>query len=217
MSVLHVVGLKVSYPNSTHTYHYPPLVIEPGTCLAVVGPTGSGKSTLINALFQPSFTGRVSYDQAELVGQNMVDLAWPIIFRHVSYLPQYAQSGLNPSIAIATHLAHIAQGTGQPIDDWGPWLSDVKLTGDVLTLFPHQLSGGMKQRLLLMMGMIKAPQLYVLDEPSTAMDAITLKIMVEYLLERKRRGLAVLMVSHERGLVRHLADVVINLEVHGEQ
>ncbi len=216
MPVLRVVGLRATYPNSAQPYHYPPLVVEPGSCLAVVGPTGSGKTTLINALFQPSFTGRVSYDQAELVGQNMADLGWPGIFRSVSYLPQHAQSGLNPSLNIATHLAHVAQGTGQVVDNWGLWLSDVRLTSDVLPLFPHQISGGMKQRLLLMMGMIKAPKLYVLDEPSTAVDAVTLRIMVEYLQERKRQGLAVLMVSHERGLVRRLADVVINLEGHRE-
>lgn len=217
MSVLRVSGLKVSYPNSTPTYRYPLLTVEQGKYLAVVGPTGSGKSTLINALFQPSFAGRVRYDQATLMGSSMADMSWPAIFRILSYLPQHAQSGLSPSLTIAQHLAHITEGTGRQVSDWQPWLNEVQLSSAILSLFPHQLSGGMKQRLLLMMGMVKGPKLYVLDEPSTAVDAITLKIMVEYLQKRKSQGLAVLLVSHERGLVQRLADEVISLEVSRER
>jgi ABC-type glutathione transport system ATPase component len=215
MTVLLVKGLKAGYRTAPFLFQFPDLHVEKGQCLSIIGPTGCGKTTLLNALFQPLFPGVVQYNRGEILGRDLRAISASGLYSTISYMPQFAQNALNPSLFVRTHFRHV-QRSLETVEEkiWIGWMDELKLAQDVLELFPYQLSGGMKQRLVLLLGFLKRPALYAVDEPSSGVDAITLKIMIQFLQRRKQEGTAFLMVSHEQGLVNNLSDNILFLEKH---
>lgn len=211
--ILRVSGLRVAYPNGGKQFVYPEIQVNRGQCLAIIGPSGVGKTTLLHALFQASFPGSMKYDKGVLLDQPFTAMPWRESFRYVSLLPQYAQNSLNPALTIGRHVKHIRQGLASGADDATVlrWLEQLQLESSVVRMFPHQLSGGMRQRVVLLLGMLKRPALYVLDEPSIGIDAVTLRLMSEFLLEQKEKGMSLLLVSHEPNFVSLIADQVVPL------
>ena len=226
--ILFVEGLKVRYrsskaqlPLSSNSsqpplpvvFQYPLMQVGKGECLGIVGQTGCGKTTLLNALFQPRFPGVVSYRRAEILGRDRNSIPAPELYSRISYLPQYAQNALNPSLTVRNHFRHV-QRSLQTVEEniWHAWMEELKLSPQVLEHFPYQLSGGMKQRLILLLGFLKRPELYILDEPSSGIDAVTMKIILDFLRRRKEEGVTFLMVSHDLGLVSNFSDRALTLE-----
>ncbi|SDL01540.1 ATP-binding cassette domain-containing protein [Natronincola ferrireducens] len=212
MSVLEVKGLTISYKADTTCYRYPELKLNEGECLVIMGKTGTGKTTLLNALFGLAFPGNIIYEKANLLGDDIVK-AKKNMYNFISYMPQFSQSALNPCLTIRRHIEDVEKSCPSPTNNnYIQMLEELKLEADVLDKFPHQLSGGMKQRIVMLLALLKKPKLLVLDEPSTAIDAITLKIILNMLQEKKKEGIAMLMVSHDLGFVVHLADNILKLD-----
>jgi ABC-type glutathione transport system ATPase component len=226
--ILFVEGLKIRYrsakerlprlssssqPSSQVVFQYPLIQVEKGECLGIVGQTGCGKTTLLNALFQPRFPGEVSYRRAEILGRDRNSIPAHELYSRISYLPQYAQNAFNPSLTAGNHFRHV-QRSLQIVEEniWHAWMEELKLSPQVLEYFPYQLSGGMKQRLALLLGFLKRPALYILDEPSSGVDAVTMKIILDFLRRRKEEGVTFLMVSHDLGLVSNFSDRALILE-----
>ncbi|SCY89001.1 ATP-binding cassette domain-containing protein [Alkaliphilus peptidifermentans] len=210
MKALEVNNLKISYRCHNQIYKYPNFTIGKGECLSIMGASGCGKTTLLNGLYNLNFNGRVKYTTAKLFDADIKSYNKKI-YEVVSYLPQYSQSALNPSITIKEHIYHIANGIAKDSEDYLELLQILKLDKDILSLYPHQLSGGMKQRIVLLLGSLKNPQLYVLDEPSTAIDSITLKIILSFLREKKDKGTSMMMVTHDYGFSRLISDEILIL------
>lgn len=212
--VLSVRQLRASYRSTAGEFFLPSLDLPVGAVVALSGPTGCGKTTLVNALFQWQFPGLVSYERAEFMGVDLRSLPRQTLYRRVSYMPQFSLSGLNPTLTVGTHVRHIQQSVGSSGNRaYLGWLQALQLDQGALNLRPHQLSGGMKQRVFLLLALLKQPDLLILDEPSTAVDVVTLRLLVKLLLELKESsGLSLLLVSHDRDLVRRLADQVVSLE-----
>ena len=204
--ILCVRGLNVAY-NDAMRFSYPDIIIRAGECVAVTGQIGCGKTTLLNALFDPAFPARVSYTEALLLGRDLRSYG-NSLFREISYMPQYAQDGLNPLLTAGEQVEAVARDNGLELSraELGMRLACLKLERAVMTRFPYQLSAGIKQRLVLLMSVIKRPRLLALDEPSSAIDALTLGAMLEFLKEVKAGGVGLLMVSHDAGFIRHIAD-----------
>ena len=212
-AVLRVIGLEVAYPRSSKRFVYPDIAIAQGRCVCISGSTGCGKTTLLNSLFQPLFQGSVGYSEVLLLGQD-IRLYGPGIYRVMSYMPQYAQDGLNPVMTASAQLQTVLNGNRLALNpsEIEQALARLGLKPDILKLYPHQMSGGMKQRLVLMMAYLKKPALMVLDEPSSAIDALTLRFMLDFLKSIKSEGIALMIVSHDLGFTRHIADASITLE-----
>ncbi len=206
--ILELREFKARYKAQTAWFDYPDLELEKGRCLALLGKTGCGKTTLLNALFQYPFSGEVIYEKAEILGNDWRN--WGMErYKFISYMPQYAQSGLNPALTIGEQIDMIKRccsaHTGERQQSY---FEELELTKEVTKHYPFEISGGMKQRVALLIGFIKKPALFVLDEPSSALDYITLRKTMDFLRRRKEEGCAILMVSHQKGFAAGIADKV---------
>ena len=197
------------------------LDVHPGQCVGIVGESGSGKSTLGRAMTRllPNVEIAELSGSVRFGGEDVLAMA-PDTIRALrrnhglSMVFQDPLSYLNPTLRIERQLGealrHLAdrQAVRRQSEEL---LRQVGLddTARVLRLYPHQLSGGMRQRVLIAMALAPEPQILVADEPTTALDA-TVQFQVIQTLRRlnKERGLAMLIITHDLGMVAELCDQV---------
>ncbi len=195
--------------------------LERGAGLALVGESGSGKSvtalSLARLLPEPPAViqgGRVLWE-----GQNIFELA-PEALRKlrgkkIAYIFQEPASALNPVLTVKQQIAEVLQTHRPEITDRDgeilKWLHEVGITDPVgrLQAYPHQLSGGMQQRVMIAMALAAQPDLLIADEPTTALD-VTIQAQIIDLLARLKaaHGMAVLLITHNLGIVSKVVDRV---------
>ena len=191
--------------------------VAPGECLAIVGESGSGKTQACLAPFGLSAgraSGSVMLDGRELVGASETALRL-IRGRRVGFVFQQPLSALTPHLTIGAQLAESSRRhLGHP--ELIRMLDEVRLSEPARRLrqYPHELSGGMRQRAMIAMALAAAPKLLIADEPTTALD-VTVQREILDLLDRLRRdrALGLILVSHDLGLVRGRADRVLVMRV----
>lgn len=201
------------------------LEIEKGKITAIVGESGSGKTTAVSALLQAiSNPGRVTkghvyfYDNGQKIDVTALKDEELRRFRweKVSMVFQASQSTLNPLMTIydqfyETAFYHGAVGSKEEFLSKLERLLDlVKLDSKrVLNVYPHQMSGGMKQRVMIAFSLLLDPALVILDEPTTALDVITQKYIFNQLIEINRKlGTTFILLTHDIGIVAKAADNV---------
>ncbi|MGW0069523.1 ATP-binding cassette domain-containing protein, partial [Streptosporangium sandarakinum] len=190
------------------------LELPAGTITGVVGESGSGKSTLalslLNAVQPP---GRISAGSVEIDGLgDVVKLSGEDLRkargRHIGYVFQAAQNSLNPLKTVGKQLLDL--GRSHEIEDLRGLVRDAKdllgrmgLDGArVLDSHQHELSGGMRQRVGIMLALVLNAHLVVLDEPTTALDMITQANILRIVREvHAERGLTTLVITHDLGVV----------------
>ncbi|MDB5973174.1 MAG: ATP-binding cassette protein [Hydrocarboniphaga sp.] len=194
------------------------LQLEAGGTLAIVGESGSGKSQTalaIMGLNGPSacLTGRVLFD-----GENLLT-ASPARRRalrgaRIAMVFQDPMASLNPYLRIGLQLAEVLE-THRGASRSAAWAEAARTLDSVrvsaarerLNQYPHELSGGMRQRVMIAMAIIAGPQLLIADEPTTALDP-TVQAQILALLDelRRDRGLAILLITHDLGVVSRLCE-----------
>ena len=197
------------------------LVVAPGTIHALVGESGSGKSVTSKALLGllPSPPATVNAASVQFQGQELITGRQIDVDRlrgtHISMVFQEPGKHLNPSRTIRQLLDellrfHLRLDTRERERRAIELMEMVELSPrQVLRSYPHELSGGMKQRALIAMAVSCNPTLLLADEPTTALD-VTVQRQILDLLDRLRRELdmAVLFISHDLGVVQQIADTV---------
>jgi oligopeptide/dipeptide ABC transporter ATP-binding protein len=196
------------------------LRVEPGQVYALIGETGSGKTSVANAvarLLPPTanLMGRVLVDGLAIDGMS-ADALRRIRGTKVGYIPQDAIASLNPVVPIGRQIAEMfevhfsmprTEAERRAVEELGRlWISDPE---SVAHLYPHQLSGGMRQRVMIAIAVALRPPLLIADEPTTALDVSTqaeILRLVGHL--REELGVAVLWITHDMGVVAELADRV---------
>jgi len=196
-------------------------------CLAFIGESGSGKSTLGTSLISliPG-TGRVSsghiiyrgnskeIDIAKLKPNEVRKIRW----KEIAMVFQSALNSFNPILKIWNHILETARA--HKINDKNfvmkkslELLELVQLDPErVLRSFPHELSGGMKQRTLIAMSLLLDPKILILDEPTTALDILTQKNIIDLLKKIKHElELAMIFISHDLSIAADLADRVATM------
>lgn len=191
------------------------LSVGQGCSLGIVGETGSGKSLACRAFAGclDAIGGRISRGALSLAGR---DLTTPsahaksgIYGRIVSLVPQNSLSGLNPLMRIGTHLTETIRaldtdGRDVPKTRAIDLLERVGLRDPerVSRQYPHQLSGGMRQRVMIALAIVGRPRLLIADEPTTALDVSVQKEILELLRRLSdEEGMALILVSHDLGVV----------------
>ena len=195
------------------------LDVAAGECLAVVGESGSGKSQLFLACLgllaaRGAARGSVRFQGQELLGASAAALN-AVRGSRIGMVFQDPMNALTPHLSIGRQLGEVLldRGLASPQEAHARSLAALQDVGlaDVesrLRQFPHELSGGQRQRVAIAMALMTRPELLIADEPTTALD-VTVQAQVLQVLRRARRdGLAMVLITHDLGVVAGIADRV---------
>ncbi|SDS12979.1 ABC transporter ATP-binding protein [Microterricola viridarii] len=223
MPILEVQNLTVRIPTEDGTVHAVQDVsfsVEPGEFFGIVGESGSGKSVMVQSVMglvpAAETSGRVLFDGVDLLALDDKGLR-SIRGRAISMVFQDPLSSLHPQYTIGWQIveqiqAHEkvshAEAKARAIE----MLKKVKIPNAEKRFdsYPHQFSGGMRQRVMIAMALVLKPALVIADEPTTALDS-TVQAQILDLLDEMRRelGTTILMISHDLGVLRRVADRVM--------
>ncbi len=188
-----------------------------GEFLAVVGESGCGKSTLLFAIAQllggnAGVTGgSVLFRGREMVALSDKQLRH-VRWRQFSVVMQNAMNALNPVMTLAEQMgdacrAHTDMSKDEIAERSGEVMRLVSIDPIHLASYPHQLSGGMRQRAMIAMALLFTPELVIMDEPTSALDVVAQRSLMRQVKELQRKlGFAVIFVTHDISLVRHFSD-----------
>jgi peptide/nickel transport system ATP-binding protein len=199
------------------------IALEAGKVLGLVGESGAGKSMIgrtIAQMMPPGFvvnSGTLSFDGRDLVAMKPAERR-ALLGREIAFIPQEPLTALNPVLTIGAqifeHLTRLGVARGALRDRAVAALEDVHLPrpASLLARYPHQLSGGMCQRVLIAIAFAGKPRLVIADEPTTALD-VTIQARIMALMAELQRahGTAVLFITHDLRLAAQICDDVMVL------
>ena len=222
-ALLEVRGLSVDYltdSGAVRAVDRVDLQVEAGEFLAIVGESGCGKSTLLFAIAQLlAPPAELAAGSVTFAGRDMVTIGERelrhVRWRDYSLVMQSAMNALNPMKSIEAQFADTmrahAQVTSEAIRQRSAEV--LRLVGiDPIHLasYPHQLSGGMRQRAMIAMALLFTPQLVIMDEPTSALDVVAQRGLMSQIKELQQRlGFAVVFVTHDMSLVSHYSDRLV--------
>ena len=231
--VLDIVGLSVDYgigDGAVHAVSDVDLRVRRGEVLGIAGESGSGKSTLAYAvtrlLRDPGIIvdGEATfYSYPSNGGQPIpVDLlsadkavVRSVRWSEIAVVFQSALNALNPVMTIGVLIDDVLKAHKKDMsrrqrrDRAKQLLNMVGITADRLRSYPHELSGGMRQRVMIALSIALNPQLLIMDEPTTALDVVVQREILEQLMDlRERLGFTVVFITHDLSLLIELADTI---------
>ena len=221
--LLEVTDLSVEYATgaaAVRAVDHVSFTVGPGEFLGVVGESGCGKSTMLFAVGQLlSPPGEVVGGKVDFHGQDMVRLnpgeLQHMRWRDYSVVMQSAMNALNPMKSIGAQFkdtleAHGSLSAEEIRQRSAEVLGMVGIDAAHLASFPHQLSGGMRQRAMIAMALLFTPQLVMMDEPTSALDVVAQRSLMTKIKELQRSlGFAVIFVTHDMSVVSRYSDRVI--------
>lgn len=195
--------------------------VNPNEIFGIAGESGCGKSTLVEGVLRlvvpPGYikTGKILFKKRNLLSLDDEDLR-NLRWRELSYIPQGSMNSLNPVLRIEEQMvdsitAHSKMSKEEAKEISISRLKEVGLPEDVAGMYPHELSGGMKQRVIIATAILLKPSLIVADEPVTALDVVVQKGVLQSIASlRDKHGITVIFVAHD--LAAH-AEVVDRLVI----
>jgi oligopeptide transport system ATP-binding protein len=223
VATLRIDELSVSFAHRTGTaaaVDGVSLCIAPAECVGVVGESGSGKTQLFLAVMGLAGNAKVS-GSIRFQGEELLGAAAPAINRvrgsKLTMMFQDPMTSLTPHLSIGTQLAevvvcHLGRSWGEARIAAGRMLERVRIPEPQrrLNQYPHELSGGMRQRVMLAMSLLCEPALVIADEPTSALD-VTIQAQIIGLLRavRGEAGTALALISHDLAVVAGLADRIL--------
>ncbi len=194
---------------------------KPGEAVGIVGESGSGKTSLASAIMRllpanvARFKGQVLFAGRDLMQLSEDQFRREVRWRQIALVPQGAMNTLNPVLRVgfqaAERLLLEKAGTkAEALARAAALLEQVGLPREIAQRYPHELSGGMKQRVNIAMALVMSPRLLILDEPTSALD-VSVQAQVMNLLKRLKReaGLAMLFITHDIALASDLCDRIV--------
>ena len=196
------------------------LDLAPGEILGVVGESGSGKSVTFLGMLgllpkSAKVTGSATVNGTELVSSSTKTMR-SVRGKQVSMIFQDPLSALNPVHRVGDQIVEMIR-EHQNVSKKSAWATSVDLLGTVgipqpserANQYPHQFSGGMRQRVMIAMAIANDPQVLIADEPTTALD-VTVQAQILEVIDRLRAemGMAVVMITHDLGVIARIADRV---------
>lgn len=211
--ILQINDLSVGFGGSENIIDNLSLDLVKGQMLGIVGESGSGKSVLVNSLMRllPE-NARVKGDLSYM-GENLLSFSdkqmTAIRGRVIALMLQNSMSALNPVVRISNQIKETMQAHGLPwdVDKARALLSEMgfKDPDNILNSFPHELSGGMRQRIGIAIAIAAEPEILIADEPTTALDVVNEQKIMSILTDlNKRKGTTIILVSHNLKMVANV-------------
>jgi len=199
------------------------LKVEEGKTLGISGESGCGKSTLALSLMGYYFaplhytSGEIIIDGRNISGMDPDDVRRSILGTEIAYIPQSAMNALNPTQKIIRFIedviqAHDPKATRKEIYELAKErFETLGLPAEVLQKFPVELSGGMKQRTVIATSVILSPKVLIADEPSSALDVTSQKMVIKMLLDLMENGIikSMIFITHELPLLYNVTDDIM--------
>ncbi len=225
--MLEVKHLKTKYVTRFHEDVYAvddvSLVVEEGKSLGIAGESGCGKSTLALSLMGYYFaplhyiSGDIIVDGKNISGMNPDDVRKTVLGSDVAYIPQAAMNALNPTQKIIRFIEDVFQAHGikmtkkEIYDMARERFAELGLPEEVLQKHAVELSGGMKQRTVIAISTILSPKVLIADEPSSALDVTSQKMVIRMMRQLMEKGYikSMIFITHELPLLYNVTDDIM--------
>lgn len=222
--LLEITGLRAAFPGPdgpAEAVRGVDFRLEPGKVLGIVGESGSGKSVAMMALLQLLPEQAIVSGSARLSGQELIGMK-PTQMRHIrgrriGCIFQDPLSAFNPVLTIGAQIVEAIRLHDRKISHRAAWDSAEQLLVSVaipqpslrMGQYPHEFSGGMRQRAMIAMALANKPDLLIADEPTTALD-VTVQAQILDLLKRlvQEQGIGMVLITHDLGVVAGMADEI---------
>ncbi len=199
------------------------LKVEEGKSLGIAGESGCGKSTLALSLMGYYFaplhytSGEIVIDGRSISGMKPDDIRKTVLGTEIAYIPQAAMNALNPTQKIISFIedvihAHKPEATKKDVYDLARYsFETLGLPAEVLQKYPVELSGGMKQRTVIAVSTILFPKVLIADEPSSALDVTSQKMVIKMLRDMMENGIikSMIFITHELPLLYNVTDDIL--------
>ncbi len=218
---LSVAGLKVSYftnRGAIQAVDNISFMVDENESLGIAGESASGKTTLgssfLRAVQPPGeiTDGEITIDGTEIVGMSNAEFNKKFRWKKIAMIFQGAMNALDPVYKVGDQMREILlQHQSKPIRDdlITESLNQVGLDNDVAKMYPHELSGGMKQRVIIAMALLLKPDIVIADEPTTALDVLVQAQIVNLLKRLKSElGMTIILITHDLGIISEIADKI---------
>jgi peptide/nickel transport system ATP-binding protein len=222
--LLEVKNLTVRYSPKLHAalnaVEDVSFTIDPGEFVGLIGESGSGKSTLANAILRLTerpgriAAGQIMFDGMDITSMSQEELR-PYRWRDISTVFQSSMNSLNPVARVEPQFRdaielHSTLRKGAVVDRIKELFDLVMIDHRFISAYPHELSGGMKQRVNLALALANDPKFILLDEPTTGLDVVVQRSILDNVRRlQSEQGFAVLFISHDIGTVLDMSDRIL--------
>jgi len=219
MSFISVENLTTYYDTSkglVHALEDVNFSLDDGESLGIAGESACGKSTLGLSIIRMILNGEINsgkiiFDQKSILDISESDFNNDIRWKKISMVFQGAMNSLDPVFSINDQFIQVLKEHN--IDgDYEKIILDsilsVNLDKTILKKFPHELSGGMKQRIVIAMALLLKPKFVIADEPTTALDVLVQAQIINLLKKLKKEGLSLILISHDLAIISEVAEKI---------
>ena len=218
MTLLSINGLFSRYSSSNGSVYAVDDVdfeLDSGESIGIAGESACGKSTLglslIRMIFGGSSSGKIIFDGDSILDLSESEFDDKLRWKKISMIFQGAMNSLDPIFTIQQQFVEILKQHGFDgnsdkliLDS----INSVNLDKDILKKYPHELSGGMKQRVIIAMALILKPKFVIADEPTTALDVLIQAQIINLLKKLKKDGMSFMLITHDLAVLSEIADKI---------
>ncbi len=217
MATINVENLSTIYQTSkgdVHALDDVSFSLNNGESIGIAGESACGKSTLGLSIIRMLLGGKTISGKINLDGESILDLSEQEFdkrfrWKKIAMVFQGAMNSLDPVFTIKKQFVEVLKQhkfEGNFENVIADALNSVSLTEDVLKKYPHELSGGMKQRIIIAMALLLKPTFVIADEPTTALDVLIQAQIVNLLKKLKKDGMSILLITHDLAILSEIAD-----------
>jgi len=219
MTFFNVENLSTIYPTTkgdVHALEDVSFSLESGEAIGIAGESACGKTTLGLSVIRTlqggkTISGKITLDDVSILDLSEQDFDKNIRWKKIAMVFQGAMNSLDPVFTIKDQFIevlkeHKFEGDSKKVI--ADAIKSVNLTEDVLKKYPHELSGGMKQRVIISMALVLKPKFVIADEPTTALDVLIQAQIVNLLKKLKKDGMSIMLITHDLAILSEISDKI---------